>query len=45
MARNVDFEKMQHPNLNTPHGPHGGHKTPFLFEPMRRRAHVAGSEQ
>ncbi|KAH9837514.1 alpha/beta hydrolase fold [Teratosphaeria destructans] len=42
MAREVDFEKMEHPEPQV-HGPKGGHQTPFAFGPMRRRAHVVGS--
>lgn len=44
MAREVDFEKLEPPAMPEK-GPMGGHKTPFAFDPMRRRAHVEGSDQ
>ena len=44
MAREVDFAKFERPAVPAK-GPKGGHKTPFVFEPMRRKAHVPGSEQ
>ncbi|KAK5137031.1 hypothetical protein LTR08_001040 [Meristemomyces frigidus] len=44
MAREVDFEKVEAPELKT-YGPAGGHKTPFAFEPMRRKMHLRGPEQ
>ena len=44
MARDVDFDKMEAPELKT-YGPAGGHKTPFVFEPMRRKMYLRGPEQ
>lgn len=44
MARDVDFDKIEPPKMPGK-GPVGGHKTPFAFDPMRRKAHVAGSDQ
>jgi hypothetical protein len=44
IARDVDFSKIKAPKpMNV--GPHGGHETPFVFEPMRRKAHMPGSDQ
>ena len=46
MAREVDFEKLKAEAVELePKGPRGGHKTPFVFEPMRRKMHVPGSDQ
>ncbi|KAK5118620.1 hypothetical protein LTR85_008085 [Meristemomyces frigidus] len=44
MAREVDFSKIEPPAPKSK-GPHGGHQTPFVFEPMRRKLHLRGSEQ
>lgn len=44
MARNVDFDKFEPPVMPSK-GPQGGHKSPFAFDPMRRKAHVEGSDQ
>ncbi|KAM0713922.1 hypothetical protein Q7P37_010884 [Cladosporium fusiforme] len=44
MAREVDFDKLERPEMPKA-GPIGGHKTPFAFDPMRRKAHVEGSDQ
>jgi hypothetical protein len=44
MAKEVDFDKIEPPKMPTK-GPQGGHKSPFLFDPMRRKAHVDGSDQ
>lgn len=44
MARDVDFDKMGKPEMPAK-GPAGGHKSPFAFDPMRRKAHVADSDQ
>ena len=44
MAREVDFDKLE-PHKMLAKGPQGGHKTPFTFNPMRRKAHVFGSDQ
>ena len=44
MARDVDFDKLE-PYKMQAKGPQGGHKTPFTFNPMRRKAHVFGSDQ
>ena len=41
MAREIDFDKIEAPALAAT-GPQGGHKTPFLFEPMRRKLHLPG---
>ncbi|KAK3671719.1 hypothetical protein LTR78_008452 [Recurvomyces mirabilis] len=46
MAREVDFEKLRSEAVAPEaKGPRGGHKTPFVFEPMRRKMHVPGSDQ
>ncbi|TKA24144.1 hypothetical protein B0A50_06884 [Salinomyces thailandicus] len=42
MQRHVDFDRIEAPELG-PTGPHGGHQTPFSFDPVRRMAHVTGS--
>jgi len=44
MAREVDFEKLG-PQSEVYHGPRGGHRTPMVFESMRRRMHIPGREQ
>lgn len=44
MAREVDFGKIE-PYAPKSNGPRGGHQTPFVFEPMRRKLHLQGSEQ
>ena len=44
MARDVDFANIKPPEEQK-QGPHGGHDTSFVFEPMRRKLHVVGSEQ
>jgi hypothetical protein len=44
MARDVDFSKIEPPKAMDV-GPHGGHDTPFVFEPMRRKAHLPGRAQ
>ena len=39
MAKDVDFEKTE--SLSPAYkGPVGGHETPFVFEPMRRKLHL-----
>jgi hypothetical protein len=42
MARDVDFDKLE-PAKMPFKGPQGGHKSPFAFDPMRRKAHVFDS--
>jgi len=44
MAREVDFGKIEAPVVKQ-QGPRDGHKTPFVFAPMRRKMHIPGSEQ
>jgi hypothetical protein len=44
MARDIDFSEIEPPKAMDV-GPHGGHETPFVFEPMRRKAHLPGSAQ
>lgn len=44
MARDVDCSKIKAPKAPDV-GPHGGHETPFVFEPMRRKLHLPGSDQ
>lgn len=44
MARDVDCSKIKAPK-GSDVGPHGGHETPFVFEPMRRKLHLPGSDQ
>jgi predicted alpha/beta-fold hydrolase len=44
MARDVDFSKIDAPKM-VQKGPHGGHETPFVYGPMRRRAYVPSREQ
>lgn len=44
MAREVDFDKLE-PKKMPFKGPQGGHKSPFAFDPMRRKAHVFDSDQ
>jgi hypothetical protein len=44
MAREVDFDKFERPTMPFK-GPQGGHKSPFAFDPMRRKAHVFDSDQ
>ena len=44
MAKEVDFDKIEPPKMPFK-GPQGGHKSPFLFDPMRRKAHVDGSDR
>ena len=44
MAREVDFGKLEPHALETM-GPRGDHKSPFVFEPMRRKMHLPESEQ
>ncbi len=43
MAREVDFGRLE-PHGIPQMGPRGGHKTSFVFEPMRRKMHIPGSE-
>ncbi|KXL42713.1 hypothetical protein M433DRAFT_1112 [Acidomyces richmondensis BFW] len=38
MAQEIEFSKLEHPQPPR-QGPHGGHKTPFMYDPMRRKAH------
>ncbi|KAF2206990.1 hypothetical protein CERZMDRAFT_52013 [Cercospora zeae-maydis SCOH1-5] len=42
--RNVDFDKIEAPVFGR-QGPHGGHETPFVFDPMRRKSHRPAGEQ
>ena len=44
MARDVDFEKIEAPEMKV-YGPAGGHETPFVFEPMRRKMHLRGPKE
>ncbi|GAB7327072.1 hypothetical protein MBLNU13_g10999t1 [Cladosporium sp. NU13] len=44
MAREVDFDKLELPKMPFK-GPHGGHQSPFAFDPMRRKAYVFDSDQ
>jgi hypothetical protein len=44
MAKEVDFDKIESPKMPSK-GPQGGHKSPFAFDPMRRKAHIVGSDQ
>lgn len=44
MARDVDLSKIEAPEIGKK-GPHGGHETPFVFEPVRRKLHIPGSEK
>ena len=44
MAKEVDLDKIEAPKMPEK-GPEGGHKTPMIFEPMRRKMHIPGSEQ
>lgn len=42
--RDIDFSKVQAPDFGM-QGPDGAHKTPFSFDPMRRKCHMPGSNQ
>lgn len=42
--REIDFSKTEKPMVGEK-GPHGGHQTPFVFSPMRRKLHLPSSEQ
>lgn len=42
--KDVDFNNVDAPEV-AKEGPHGGHQTPFVFEPMRRKSYRAQSEQ
>ncbi|KAK3115079.1 hypothetical protein LTR53_005945 [Teratosphaeriaceae sp. CCFEE 6253] len=44
MARDIDFDNLE-PHALPLQGPRGGHETPFVFAPMRRKTHVPESEQ
>ena len=44
MAKNVDFDEIEAPEQKV-FGPHGGHDSPFVFEAMRRKLHLPGSDQ
>ncbi|KAI6820561.1 hydrolase, alpha/beta fold family [Hortaea werneckii] len=44
MQADVDFSKIDRKVGIAAKGPQGGHQTPFAFDPMRRKAHVPGSE-
>ena len=44
MAKEVDFDRLEPPKMPFK-GPQGGHKSPFAFDPMRRKAHVFDSDQ
>lgn len=39
MAKDIDFSKTEAPKFGDK-GPHGGHETPFVFAPMRRKLHL-----
>lgn len=39
MAKDVDFDEIEPQGLAF-QGPRGGHQTPFVFEPTRRKMHV-----
>jgi len=43
MARNIDFDKIKVP-ASPGKGPRGGHETPFVFDPMRRKLHIVGGQ-
>ena len=40
MAKDIDFSKTEAPKSFGEKGPHGGHETPFVFSPMRRKLHL-----
>lgn len=42
--RNVEFDKIEVPVFGR-QGPHGGHETPFAFDPMRRKSHRPEQER
>ena len=46
MAKDIDFDKTELPK-ETESGKPGGHKSPFVFEPMRRKLklHESGGER
>ncbi|KAK3696310.1 hypothetical protein LTR37_018046 [Vermiconidia calcicola] len=44
MAKDVAFEKIEMPEVVDAEGK-AVHKTPFVFEPMRRKLHIPGNEQ
>lgn len=39
MAKDIDFSKTEGPDMGSK-SRHGGHETPFVFEPMRRKLHL-----
>ena len=44
MAKDVDFSKIEAPKPKVIE-PRGAHQSPFVFEPMRRKLHLPGSDQ
>ena len=45
MAKDVDFEKIEMPEVVDATEGKAVHKTPFVFEPMRRKLHIPGNDQ